>query len=90
MDEVKEAVRWKDASVEMTICYCNDVKKKDIILAIVGGARNIKDITEKTGASRCSASCGSESANGRCCEADIREMLDFYAPIVDQLRRRPV
>ena len=90
MDEVKDGVRWKDASVEMTICYCNDVKKKDIILAIVGGARNIKEIAEKTGASRCSPSCEGKIQNGRCCEVDIREMLDFYAPIVDQLKRRPV
>lgn len=83
-------MNWKDVSVEMTICYCNDVKKKDIIFAIVAGARSVKDIVKKTGAPRCSTSCGSVTPHGQCCEVDIREMLDFYGPIVDQLKRRPV
>lgn len=83
-------MKWKDASVEMTICYCNEVRKKEIILAIVAGARGVGEIGQKTGALRCSASCGSETPHGRCCEEDLREMLDFYAPIADQLKRRPV
>lgn len=84
-------MNWKDASVDRVICDCTGVKKKDIILAIVAGARTLTAIHQKTGA--CSEDClihGGRCSCGNHCVEDIQQMLAFYSNIVDQLQRRSV
>jgi glycerol-3-phosphate dehydrogenase len=79
-------LHWKDARVRAVICHCKNVTKYDIIAAIDEGARNIDDIKSKT------AACTGDpdrtlNPSGRCCCGEVQEMLDFYAPLADALRK---
>lgn len=77
---------WKDVAVNNYICYCMKVTKKEIILAINQGARTIDDIKEQTRA--CTGDkCRLTNPTGRCCIGDVQEMLDYYAPLADALRK---
>ena len=77
---------WKDVAADNYICYCMRVTKKEIIQTINQGARTIDEVKKTTGA--CTGEkCGVTNPTGRCCCGDVQEMIDFYAPLADALRR---
>lgn len=56
------------------ICYCKNVTKTEIESAILSGAKTLKDVQEITGA--CTGNqCKELNPKGRCCSAEIKEML---------------
>ncbi len=77
---------WKDIAVSNYICYCKKVTKKEVILAINQGARTLDDLKGATGAGL-GDKCRVTNPTGRCCCSDLQEMLDYYAPMADALRR---
>jgi bacterioferritin-associated ferredoxin len=67
-----------DANQEI-ICYCKQVTKREVELAIQNGAKTLKDIQEITGA--CTGNqCKEMNPKGICCSVDILPMLP-QAPI---------
>lgn len=56
------------------ICYCKNVLRDEIKAAINDGAKSLKDIQEKTGAST-GNQCKELNPKGVCCSADINAML---------------
>lgn len=78
---------WKDLNVSSVVCYCENVTKKEIIMAINQGARTVDDIREKTGA--CAGKrCRLTNPRGICCRGDVEEMIAYYAPLADALGRQ--
>lgn len=66
----------KDASPKY-ICYCNKVTEEDIINAVVnGGAKNIKDIVNLTGAMK-NVNCEINNPFGKCCSPHIQETINM-------------
>lgn len=56
------------------ICYCKNVSRDEIKAAINDGAKSLKDIQEKTGAST-GTQCKELNPKGVCCSTDINAML---------------
>jgi NAD(P)H-nitrite reductase large subunit len=63
------------------------VTKEDILIAIAAGARSLDDIRAHT-----TACVGDPkhtlNPSGRCCWDEVQEMLDYYSPVVDALKRK--
>lgn len=77
---------WKDMNVHSPICYCMQVTKKEIIIAISKGARSLDDIRQMTGA--CTGNkCHTTNPSGRCCGEDIQAMIEYYGPLVEAFKR---
>ena len=77
-------MNWKDAPSSRFICYCKDVTKEDIIVAIANGARSLEDVMRATLA--CTGkNCAALNPSGTCCEKDIREMIAYYAPLAEAM-----
>jgi NAD(P)H-nitrite reductase large subunit len=80
-------LHWKDAGVKAVICHCRDVTKYDILMAIDDGARSLDDIRARISA--CTGDPGRTlNPSGECCWDEVQEMLDYYSPFADALRRR--
>lgn len=77
---------WKDSPVSGIICHCKKVKKLEIILAIRNGARTLDDLRNTTGAGT-GDQCRFLNPAGRSCNPDLQEMLDYYAPFAEAIRR---
>jgi bacterioferritin-associated ferredoxin len=59
---------------EKIICYCLKVTEQEIIQAIRGGAKNLKQIQETTKA--CTGNqCKQLNPSGKCCSSDIIEII---------------
>ena len=56
------------------ICYCLNVSEQEIIDAIRDGAKSLKDIQKATKA--CTGNqCKEMNPSGKCCSADILEII---------------
>ena len=60
------------------ICYCDKVTKGDIVMAIMKGAKTLKDIVEVTGAMK-NSNCAEKNPSGKCCSEDILEVIKMYS-----------
>ncbi|OQY41650.1 MAG: hypothetical protein B6227_04435 [Fusobacteriia bacterium 4572_74] len=60
------------------ICYCDKVTKGDIISAVFGGAKTLKEVTAVIGAMTHS-NCKENNPKGVCCENDIMELIKEYS-----------
>lgn len=57
------------------ICWCSRVTRARICKAIKGGAQSLAEIRAVTGA--CTVGrCKELNPKGRCCSADIKDLLD--------------
>jgi NAD(P)H-nitrite reductase large subunit len=60
--------------MEEIICYCRNVTKKEILIAMMRGARSLNDIQVATGA--CTGEqCDMMNPKGRCCATEILALL---------------
>jgi NAD(P)H-nitrite reductase large subunit len=73
---------WKDAPVTKVICVCGNVKKVDIIHAVVRGARGLDDIKRETGAC---ANTRETNAACRNCRADVEKMIEYYGALAEAM-----
>jgi NAD(P)H-nitrite reductase large subunit len=60
------------------ICYCDEVTKGDIVIAIMNGAKTLKEVIEATGAMKHS-NCKENNPSGKCCGSDILEVIKMYS-----------
>lgn len=60
------------------ICYCDKVTKGDIVTAVFGGAKTVKEIMEVTGAMK-NSNCQEKNPKGVCCGKDIMELIKEYS-----------
>jgi len=62
---------------ENIICYCSNVSKDEIVLAIVNGAKTLDDIRYTT--KSCTIGrCKEFSPHKKCCSSEIRKLLKQY------------
>lgn len=76
---------WKDANVSTVICHCRNVTKKEIIMAINNGARNLDDIRRMTNACT-GTNCKYANPAGKPCGGDVLEMIFYYTPLAEALQ----
>ncbi|HCD44971.1 MAG TPA: (2Fe-2S)-binding protein [Lachnoclostridium sp.] len=62
---------------EEIICYCSKVTKREIINALVNGAKTLDDIRKMTGACTL-GKCKELSPRGMCCSPTIIEIIEQY------------
>ena len=67
-------IDWKNAPPEQTVCFCNEVRKKDIARAVADGARTLEEVIEATRAGL-GGDCAARNPSGRCCRGDILMLL---------------
>lgn len=60
------------------ICYCDKVAKGDIIAAIFGGAKTLKEVITITGAMK-NSNCKEKNPKSVCCGDDILELIKKYS-----------
>lgn len=59
------------------VCYCSNVTRGQILSTLAQGAKNFEDVKSMTGA--CTVGrCKELSPKGRCCSADILEIIKQY------------
>jgi|APSaa5957512622_1039677.scaffolds.fasta_scaffold01947_14 bacterioferritin-associated ferredoxin len=58
-----------------TICYCENVSEEEILDAINNGAKRLKDIQEKIGAST-GNQCKISNSSSICCSGDNEKLLN--------------
>lgn len=78
-------VNWMEAPAEQTVCYCNNINKEQIVMAIARGAQTVDDITMITGAGG-GNECATKHPEGRCCKEDIQSILDTYLPALNAMQ----
>ncbi|HOV29423.1 MAG TPA: (2Fe-2S)-binding protein [Synergistales bacterium] len=76
---------WKRAPSSQTVCYCNNVKKDEIVRAIANGAETVEDVTRLTGAGK-GTECSTKNPWGRCCCPDIQALIDATLPALKAIR----
>lgn len=65
---------------EKIICYCSNVSKKEIVDAILSGAKSLDDIRRITKA--CTVGrCKELSPTKRCCSPEIMKILEEYLSV---------
>lgn len=62
---------------EEIICYCSNVTKAQILIALENGAKTLDDIRKITGACTLGM-CKELSPRGKCCSSIILEVIDEY------------
>lgn len=60
------------------ICYCDKVTKGDIVSAVFGGAKTLKEVIVVTGAMK-NPDCKKNNPKGICCGSDIIELIKEYS-----------
>lgn len=65
---------------EEIICFCKNISKEAIEIAVKEGAKTLKEIKEKTTA--CTGNqCKNLNPKGICCSRDIIKLLPFQAKL---------
>ena len=70
---------WASLAEDTLVCHCGRVSKGEIKRAVEMGAFTLPLIKVMTGACR-GKKCESLNPLGRCCEADIHELIRLYHP----------
>jgi len=78
LKEEKKIKTPKEKKMYEYICYCDKVTKGDIVTAVIGGAKTLKDVMAVTGAMEHS-DCAKNNPSGKCCGNDILEVIEMYS-----------
>lgn len=78
--ENKVNKRCYSMNEDRIICYCSNVSEKEIIDAILSGAKSLDDIRRITKACTIGR-CKELSPNKRCCSPDIMKILDRHLSV---------
>jgi bacterioferritin-associated ferredoxin len=74
--QVKVPIWYKEGANPKYACYCSKVTEEDIIDAVVNqGARNMKAVTEVTGAMK-QGKCLTNNPIGKCCHQEVQKVID--------------
>lgn len=76
---MKPHIDWKAVSDDETLCFCSQVKKGEVVTAILGGASTIAKLQKATGAG-IGNRCAELNPKGRCCHPDLAALIGIYAP----------
>lgn len=69
---------WRELPGDEMVCYCQGVTKSQLRQAVEMGAYTLALVKTATNAGRCARDCESENPRGRCCAADISELIRIY------------
>lgn len=75
--------KWRDNPDSVTVCYCKNVKKGEIVNAIKNGNNTLVKIQQSTSA--CTGKeCKKMNPSGKCCADDIHELIFIYSANTDE------
>lgn len=78
-EDIRVAVWLKDQGLDVPLCYCQKVTRRDILEALAGGCPpELKAVMEHTGAGR-GGRCLTENPVGRCCHSILEEFIAGHA-----------
>lgn len=64
--QLKESLWYKDKSLSVQICYCSNLTRYEILLAVYKGSKTIDDVQNSTNKDR-TGFCKTENPVGGCC-----------------------
>lgn len=74
--DLRVSVWLKDDGLDVPLCYCQGVTRKDILEALASGCPvDVKAVMECTGAGQ-GGNCLYQNPTGRCCHSALEEFID--------------
>lgn len=72
---LKVPIWFKNGAKPQYACYCSKVTVDDVIRAVVKGARDVKAVSELTGAMK-NSDCIRNNPSGKCCHNEIQRIIN--------------